>query len=137
MTTAQVAIMMLYGVRKSRLDYQKEYNDYDPKFVTCMDFAMEWLQNNPEYDEPVAFPWTTNYCTFIWKDKKLGLCVSTCNNQEEYWDMLGARKWVEYDHRFEYGKESTEFLALDCMRKFSEHDYYEYRMAQWKKPSTK
>jgi len=133
-TTAQVASIMLYGVRESRIEYDKVHNDAikcGDTHITCMNLAINWLEQHQEFDEPVSFPWTTNYETFIWRNEKNKICVSTCNNQQEYWGMLGELYDISYEESFCEGIESEEFLDLDSMQKFTQRGYLQYRTEQW------
>lgn len=60
-------------------EYEEREWDLSPEFVK----ALEWLEENTEYDEPIMFPWSINEETWIWKNDK-GICVDTCNNHSWY-----------------------------------------------------
>ncbi len=117
MTTAQVATIMLYGVKRDHEKWAKNSGDV---FVDGVEKAISWLESNQQFDEPIAFPWTINYETFIWRDGNR-IYVDTCNNQSEYWELLSPT-WVE-DYSFP-GKSGITFLDLDTMTNISSGGYY-------------
>ena len=79
-----------------------------------------------EYDEPIIIPWSTNYETFIWKNK-LGICVDTCNNHG-WWDLFDTgypgEDWkYEDDNPFCENYHEAEFLDLSSFTKTTEEGF--------------
>lgn len=68
-TTAECAYWMLTFIDLG--------NDSD------IEYAISWLLENLDYDEPIMFPWSINFETWIQKTDK-GICVETCNNHQWY-----------------------------------------------------
>ena len=129
MTTAQIALLMMYQLKKEYIDdYAKSFNI--DRHIIKFDAAVNWLKDNIEYDEPILIPWTTNYETFIWRDGKAA-CIDTCNNQD--WAMLAG----EYDlnpyqyRKFEKAYDDKERIFLD-LNDFTTITRYQFRQNQLK-----
>lgn len=129
MTTAQIATIMLYGVKQGWLqdqDYAYNNETYS-SFRRGMDDAIQWLESNQEFNEPIVFPWTTNYETFIWHNEELGTCVDTCNNESEYWGILGPNYNARYDDECFDQREDVKFFDLDSRQYFTSREYQDKR----------
>jgi hypothetical protein len=128
MTIAQVATIMMYGVRRNWMDDElANAHDSESDFNKSFEVALQWLEDNQDYNKPISFPYTTNYETFIWYDKNLNrICVETCNNQQEYWVMLCPNYEEIYELSqieseqcwyFDRHKSDEKFLDLKTFKK--------------------
>ena len=108
-TTAKVAFMML-----SRVINDRENNGWD--VADSLTKAMEFLSKGLEYNNPLYFPWSINYDTFIW-ERDLKIVVDTCNNHSWYED-LNRNCFDKYDEDINGEKEFELFFNLDTMKNF-------------------
>lgn len=101
--------------------YNEREWDFSPAFV----YALYWLEQNTQYDDPIMFPWSINEETWIWKNNK-GICVDTCNNHPWYdvIEYLSAGEDWKWDGRpvgnidpFSTNYFESEFLDLSTMKK--------------------
>jgi hypothetical protein len=81
-TTSDVALIMLNAIIDERKDRYKP-EELEKKFGK----ALEWLHENPNYNDPIMFPWST---TYIWYTNE-GIYVETCNNHSWY-------KYLDFDY---------------------------------------
>jgi hypothetical protein len=128
MTIAQIATIMMYGVRRSWME--EDYRNLDESetaFTRSFKSALSWLEAHQDYDKPIVFKYTTNYETYIWHNKKFGgTCVDTCNNQEEYWSVLNPH--YDYhceDDDFYTSRCATTFLDLDTLKEITGQEYWD------------
>lgn len=96
-TTAEVAIMMLFEVLSDGMEYDFYESDRDG----IIRAAIDWLDRNQQYNEPIWIPWTCNYSTYIWRNDYI--CVDTCNNQ--CWDCVGPKDDIGHHCRPPIGKD--------------------------------
>jgi len=84
-TTSDLALIMMHVIEEDRKQWKKEYGE---EYTPSEDFvkAKQWLYDNPNFNEPIILPWSTNYETFIWTNDE-GICVDTCNNQR-WWEFI-------------------------------------------------
>ena len=89
-TTAQVATSMMYEIMADRIHWSESWGK-EEAWLDEQKQALYWLHNNLDFNENILIPWSTNYETFIWRDKGT-IFVATCNNHD--WSAVGP----EYDH---------------------------------------
>jgi len=137
MTTAEVATIMLYEVKKDWMSYP------DPSIPDNFQDAISWLKDNQNYDEPILFPWSCNYETFIWRNTR-GICVDTCNNHS--WTVLAPNydgehyfreeddeyPIDEWDEKF-YVNARGKFLNLSDMSMVTREEFMEAQRRKWSK----
>jgi len=77
---------------------------------------MKWIKENPNFDQNIIIPWTTNFPTFIfggnWVDQAMGrkVIVDTCNN--ETWKLNGLEIEHSLDPNSDHNNPDDEFLDL-------------------------
>jgi len=115
-TTSDVALMMLNVIMDERKDWY-EPEELEEKFGE----AVEWLIENPDYDEPIMFPWSINEETYIWRVQE-GIYVDTCNNHRWY-------NYFDFDYTDEYYdyRDTTVFLDLSDNHRLTKGEYRKQR----------
>ena len=141
MTTAQVATMMMYEIKRDWLNWADSCDD-DPSFES-FEAALRWLEDNQDYDKPIIFPWSTNYETFIWKNDS-GVCVDTCNNHN--WNILSPNycdgdhyyrlqddtyPLDEWDEKFYVGGRD-EYFDLSRMKLMTRSEFVDLERERWR-----
>jgi hypothetical protein len=115
--TARVALIMLCKVAE-------DYEDDGSEVADDLQRAMDFLMNNLDFDEPISFPWSINYDTFIWRRGNGSVFVDTCNNHSWYDDLdVDYSGEGELDNIYNE-RRYTMFLDLQSMRTVNGDYYY-------------
>lgn len=119
-TTAQVAVLMMYQMKHEWSKYwDHDERPGDDKFYE----ALQWLEDNDDFDDPLLLPWSCNYESFIWRAGDNEIYIDTCNNHD--WTLLGGR--YHGDGFYNEGND-VHFLNMENnIRQTAE----EYRKAWW------
>jgi hypothetical protein len=136
-TTSQIATMMMYEVRSNWEGSTRLFED-ECGLPDGFEEALEWLHDNVEYNEPIMFPWSTNYETFIWTVGK-DIYVDTCNNQD--WGLLGptySNESGEYYTDIVYNDVySHSFLNLRDMQQTTKRGFMDAERERWRQEREK
>jgi hypothetical protein len=100
------------------IEDRKQWRDPDDITDEAFDRALEWLHENPDFNDPISFPWSINEKTYIWCVQDYGIQVSTCNNNRWY-------DYIEYDYTGDWRPidKSMEFLDLSSLCKTTQVKY--------------
>lgn len=118
-TIGECAFVMISLVAQEIKGSESDFSSW--KF----DSALKWLEENVGYDEPIMFPWSVNFETWIWRNNG-GICVDTCNNHPWYeaLDYSHEGEDWKYDGRpvgnidpFSANYFESEYLDLSAMDK--------------------
>ena len=115
-TTAELARKMIEVIEKDYLEFDERHSEwYKP--------AMDWLNINKEFDEPIVIPWSCNYDTWITPQER-DIYIETCWNHD--WDYLEVdQNYVsEDDTRKNYeATQDTEFWDLTTFKFVRRSEY--------------
>jgi len=115
LTSFAPLLIMLNAIIDERKDWY-EPEELEDKFGK----ALEWLYENPDYNDPIMFPWSINEETYIWHTDE-GIYVDTCNNHRWY-------NYLDFDYADEYHDcYEVSFLNLASDYLISKKDYRKQR----------
>jgi hypothetical protein len=99
------------------IEDRKKWQDTDEPVDNTFDQALEWLHENPDFNDPIMFPWSTNATTYIWTTDN-GIQVSTCNNHN--WG-----NYIQYDYTGDWCdiNGDMEFFNLNALYKTTRAQY--------------
>lgn len=82
--------------------------------TTC---ALNFIRENPGFDDPIAIPWSCNYGTFIVRQTEEIVFVETCNNHR--WEEVLDYQNVDDGYN---ANMATNYLDLSCMETKSQQE---------------
>lgn len=117
-------------------EHNKDWNGYEEKDHPKYKDMLKWIGEHPTFDNPLLYPWTTNYETWIWRGKNSILYVNTCNNHPELFDIpifKGSDK--TYDPDESWYKEMKEMRDKIRFFNFETKKFitYDDHWKDWKK----
>jgi len=102
-TTGKVALMMVAKIAE-------EWVAEGEQTTNELERAIDFLYENLNIDDPICFPWSTNYETFIWRRSDGSIFVDTCNNND-WIDVLDV-EYSDIDH-YDIRKERENIAFTD------------------------
>lgn len=127
-TTSQVTLEMLEIINQDWKEYDENKRNH-PKYKEVKKF----LKSQPNLDGNIIIPWSTNYATYIFKDRrKEPICINTCNNHD--W---GSSEKIDFEFKGEeYDPMTPEkdlFLDLNDFKMRTVEEYEELEMKELQK----
>lgn len=112
-TTASTAGAMLRRVVVEDQEYGEIHDEHQKAIWAArnqrLENALQWCDEHPDYDNPISFPWSCNYETYIQRINNR-IEVGTCNNHN--WSIDIETDYLDD----EYYDKSGYFLDLDSMQ---------------------